>query len=196
MGIEIEKEVRIHALAGIHPDPALVPGRVVARILKSFPRTFQKESMLRIDNLGLFPIDVEESSVEHFQVIQHGVGFDIFGMVDQSGGNAFGRHLLVGKEGDRFHPRTQIFPELSDVPGPGKARGDADHGNLAKMCERIRLTHLELLASRGRFPVAVARASSATPCVIPPARGFRPARAVAVPASRLNTWRAYQWSDT
>ena len=119
------------AAAGIDADQAVETLGVVTGELEGLPGAFQEESVLRVHQLRVARRVAEEGGVELLDALEDGPGADVVWVAQQLGVGAGGDQLFVGEEGDGLASGAQVLPQLVDVPGPRKAAGHGDDGDVA-----------------------------------------------------------------
>ncbi len=120
----------ISASAGIHPDAPRVVFGVIAYGFQHFPGTFQKEAVLGIHRFRFSRVKAKEGRIKRLSVLWNASGFDIVGMLQQSGINAGTFEFLVREMRDGFNPIAEVFPEALYVVGARKTPGHTNDSNV------------------------------------------------------------------
>ncbi len=113
----VEDEVGVDAAAAPHAHPAVVAGRVAARVFQRRPAVFEEQPVLRVGQLRLARGHPEELRVEVTGAVQGGRGGDVpLGLV------------AGDREPDhRLPPGQQVLPQPLGVVGAGDPAGQSDH---------------------------------------------------------------------
>ena len=171
--VEVREEVRVVAHAGEDTDRSVVRLRVVSRALERLPGRFEKDTLLRIDDLGLARAHPEELRIEQFHSVEDPSRTHVAGIAALLHvGWARWLQLVLGEVGDRLLSRHEVLPELLDV---ARARKATSQGNDRNPLLRV----VGVCVGHGYcFPLAALIRDSACFCLS--ARSFVPL--VAIPS--------------
>ena len=101
--------------AGENTDSTTVLIGVIARIFQCFPRTFQKDSMLRIRYFCFSWREAEKFSIEVFDSIQNWTCFYIMVGGEQAGIHTRCQEVSVVQPGNGLYSVAKIAPELFQI---------------------------------------------------------------------------------
>ena len=128
MGEQIGCVVVIVADAGKHADALLRSLRVVPRVFQRLLREFEKDTLLRIHDLGFERTDAKERGIEKICAVDHASSANVVRIVAQLFVDPRPQ-LLRRKKRDRLNPIAQVAPQLGDIGRARKASAHADDGH-------------------------------------------------------------------
>src|SRR3984957_11113524 len=158
LAAHIVEQIGVDARPGEYADGARIGRRIVAGVLQSLPRAFQKQAMLRVRQLGLFGIHAEEFGVELVDVLENGTGLhEVGGAADLRAETVL--EFRIREARYRLDSSAKIPPELIHGLGPGPAARHADDGYRSLSVGHLVALAISHGAPRRRLVRARARAA-------------------------------------
>jgi phosphoglycolate phosphatase-like HAD superfamily hydrolase len=95
------------------------------------PGALEDLAVLRVQDRCVLRAEAEELRVEQVHALERETGLHVGGIREQRARHAASGQLLVAEPLYRFHPRSEIGPELLWAVRSGEAQGDAHDGDVA-----------------------------------------------------------------
>ena len=127
IGAHIVEQVGVRAGACVNTDQATVGLGVIAGAFQRFPRTLEKETVLRVHDFRFSGSKAKELSVKQLDVLEYEASLDIVGSSKECGIDTRRDQLAVGEKCNRLDAVSQIVPKLLNISGARKTTGHADN---------------------------------------------------------------------
>src|SRR4051794_11532735 len=136
--MQLVNQVGIERTPCVDSDRTFDGARRIASVLKCLPRTFEKQSMLRVNQLSFTATVAKELRVEVFDVRQYGACAHIMRLTCI---RIIPRRAVADTHFDcRFHTLLQIAPQSSRLVRSRKPEPNSDDRHIE--CEMLHSTHL------------------------------------------------------
>src|SRR3954452_14987793 len=89
----------------------------MSSVLQGFPRTFQEDALLRINQLCFASTDVKESGIEEINILQERAAFDVVRRSKDLLADSSSAQFIIRKFPDRLHSSLKVLPEFFSAAG-------------------------------------------------------------------------------